>query len=269
MRLRSALGHTVKRLRDRVAIITGAAAGIGRATADRFASEGARVLIADIDGVAAEAAAEAIRAVGGIATWIRTDVTDETQIEAMANYCVEQFQRVDILVNNAGVAVPGSVTSMSTDAWSRVMDLNLRSMYLAMRYTIPHMTQGGAIVNMSSAQALLGFPGWAGYAATKGAAIALTQQAAVEYARQGIRVNAVAPGTIMTPMNQKIFDEASDAEALVKAWGDQHALGRFGRSEEVASVIAFLASDDSSFVTGACIPVDGGMRILGPTASAE
>lgn len=259
----------MKRLQGRAAIITGAAAGIGRATADRLAAEGAHVLIADIDAVGAQAAAEEIRAGGGIAAWFQTDVTDEAQIEAMVDQCLEQFQRVDILVNNAGVAVPGSVTSMSTDAWSRVMDINLRSMYLAMRFTIPHMTQGGAIINMSSGQALLGFPGWAGYAATKGAAISLTQQAAVEYARQGIRVNAVAPGTIMTPMNQKIFDEAKDAEALAKAWGDQHALGRFGRSEEVASVIAFLASDDSSFVTGVCIPVDGGMRILGPTASAE
>lgn len=259
----------MNRLQGRAAIITGAAAGIGRATADRLAAEGAHVLIADIDAAGAKAAAEEIQADGGIAAWIQTDVTDEAQIEAMADQCLEQFERVDILVNNAGVAVPGSVTSMSTDAWSRVMDINLRSMYLAMRFTIPHMTQGGAIINMSSGQALLGFPGWAGYAATKGAAISLTQQAAVEYARQGIRVNAVAPGTIMTPMNQKIFDEAKEPDALAKAWGDQHALGRFGRSEEVASVIAFLASDDSSFVTGVCIPVDGGMRILGPTASAE
>lgn len=259
----------MKRLQDRAAIITGAAAGIGRATADRFAEEGARVLIADIDGVGAETAAGEIEAAGGTAAWIQTDVTDEAQIQAMVSHCIDRFQRVDILVNNAGVAVPGSVTSMSTDAWSRVMDISLRSMYLAMRYAIPHMTHGSAIVNMSSGQALLGFPGWAGYAAAKGAAIALTQQTAVEYARQGIRVNAVAPGTIMTPMNQKIFDEAKDAEALAKSWGDQHALGRFGRSEEVASVIAFLASDDSSFVTGVCIPVDGGMRILGPTASAE
>lgn len=255
----------MQRLQSRSAIITGGGAGIGGATSCRLAAEGAAVLVADIDGVAAEAVVTSIRASGGIASSIVVDVSDESQLRLMVDECAERYGKVDILVNNAGVAIPGSVTSLGVESWANVMDVNLRSMWLAMKFAIPAMpATGGSIINMSSAQALMGFPGWAAYAATKGGAIALTQQAAVEYARNGIRVNAVAPGTIMTPMNQRIFDQAPDAEALRKSWGEQHALGRFGEASEVASVIAFLASDDASFVTGVCIPVDGGMRILGP-----
>ena len=233
----------MQRLSDRIAIVTGAAAGIGRATTVRLAAEGASVIAADIDDEGAEGVARQIRESGGTAFAVQTDVAHSEQIEAMVSSCVERFGRVDILINNVGVAVHGSVTDLSIDDWSTVIDVNLRSMWLAMKFAIPHMPpSGGAIVNVSSVQALMGFPGWAGYAATKGAAIALTQQAAVEYARRGIRVNAVAPGTIMTPMNEKIFAEASDADALAKSWGNQHALGRFGQPEEVASVISFLAN---------------------------
>ena len=259
----------MERLQNRITIITGAGAGIGAAAAERLAAEGASVVVADIDKASANGVVEKIRNAGGIATAVRTDVADEAQIQAMVSACVAEHGRVDILVNNVGVAIHGSVTALSTDDWHRVVDINLRSMWLAMKHAIPHMpASGGAIVNMSSVQALMGFPGWAGYAATKGGAIALTQQAAVEYARRGIRVNAVAPGTIMTPMNERIFETTPDPEALKKSWGDQHALGRFGQPEEVAAAIAFLASDDASFITGVCLPVDGGMTILGPTAES-
>lgn len=257
------------RFTDRTAIVTGAGAGIGAATAHRLASEGAAVVVADRNAVTAEAVATELRAGGARAIAVTTDVTDADQIERMVAMAVDSFGPIDVLVNNAGVAIHGSVTSLSSEDWHAVVDVNLTSMWLAMKAAIPHMREsGGAIVNMSSGQAMMGFPGWAGYAATKGAAIALTQQAAVEYAPRGIRVNAVAPGTIMTPMNEKIFAEAPDADALAAAWGKQHALGRFGESTEVAAVIAFLASDDASFVTGVCIPVDGGMRILGPTVES-
>lgn len=257
------------RFKDRAAIVTGAGAGIGRAAAQRLAAEGAAVLVTDRDLGAADEVCREIRGAGGTAESMGVDVASVQNLEDMAGACVEAFGSLDVLVNNAGVAIPGSVTSASVDEWQSLMDINLRSMWLAMKFAIPLMPErGGAIVNMSSCQALLGFPGWAGYAATKGAILALTQQSAVEYARQGIRINAVAPGTIMTPMNEKIFAEAPDAEALAKSWGDQHALGRFGEAHEVAAAIAFLASDDASFITGTCLPVDGGMRILGPSGQA-
>jgi NAD(P)-dependent dehydrogenase (short-subunit alcohol dehydrogenase family) len=169
------------------------------------------------------------------------------------------------------VAVSGDVEGLSEADWDRVVSVNLKGVWLGMKYAIPVMraTGGGSIVNMSSVQALVGFPGWAGYAATKGAIIALTQQAAVEYGPENIRVNCLAPGTIMTPMNEAIFRNAPDPEALIADWNSSHALGRFGRPTEVAAAAAFLVSDDSSFVTGACLRVDGGLTVLGPTGRAD
>jgi NAD(P)-dependent dehydrogenase (short-subunit alcohol dehydrogenase family) len=254
-----------------VAVVTGGAAGIGRAVALRLAADGAAVAIGDVNEAAARDVAAEITAAGGRAVAVAADVARAADVERLVEGAAGEFGRLDIVVNNAGVAVPGSVTGISEDDWERVLAINLKGVWLGMRSAIPHLraSGGGSIVNMSSAQALVGFPGWAAYAATKGAIISLTQQAAVEYAADGIRVNCVAPGTIMTPMNEQIFAAAADPDALIRSWNSMHALGRFGQPEEVAAAIAYLASPDASFVTGVCLRVDGGLAILGPSGEVR
>jgi NAD(P)-dependent dehydrogenase (short-subunit alcohol dehydrogenase family) len=253
-----------------VAVVTGAAAGIGRATALRLAADGAAVALGDIDSSGAGEVAAEIAAAGGLAIAVTTDVAVATDVEALVGAAVEEWGRLDVVVNNAGIAVAGSVTGISEVDWDRVFAVNLKGVWLGMRFGIPHLraSGGGAIVNMSSVQALLGLPGWAAYAATKGAIISLTRQASVEYAKDGVRVNCVAPGTIMTPMNERIFETSADPEALIRNWNSMHALGRFGAPEEVAAAVAYLASPDAAFITGVCLRVDGGMTVFGPTGDA-
>jgi NAD(P)-dependent dehydrogenase (short-subunit alcohol dehydrogenase family) len=251
--------------------VTGGAAGIGEAIVVRLVEEGARVAVADIDG---EGAAELAERLGGQGQEVlsgRVDVSVLSEMAGFVDRAVQAFGRLDGIVNNAGVAIPGSAENISEADWDRVMSVNLKGVWAGMKYAIPHLRAagGGSIVNMSSVQGLIGFPGWAGYAATKGAILSLTQQAAVEYGPERIRVNCIAPGTIMTPMNQRIFETAPDPEALIASWNSSHALHRFGQSSEVASAAAFLLSDDASFVTGTCLRVDGGLTVLGPTGEAS
>lgn len=259
------------RFDGKIGIVTGAAKGIGRACALRLAAEGAVVGVADIDMAGVEKVVREIADAGGEAMAMPTDVSRVDEVAALVKAVTDRYGRLDVLVNIAGIAVGGSVTDMREEDWDKVFAVNLKGIWYAMKYAIPHLraSGGGSIVNASSAQALRGFPGWAAYAATKGAIISLTQQAAVEYAPDRIRVNAIAPGTIMSPMNEEIFRTAPDPTALVESWNSMHALGRFGECEEVAAVVAFLASADSSFITGACVPVDGGLTILGSRAAAR
>lgn len=249
-------------LDGRVAIVTGAAMGIGKACAEAFVRAGARVLIADVDEAAGAATATGL---GEGARFLRTDVTRMADMEAMANAALDRWGRIDILVNNAARAIQGVVDAIDEATWDETISTNLTSVWRGMRVCVPAMRAqgGGAVVNISSVQALRGFKGWAAYAASKGGINALTQQAAVDLAPAKIRVNAVAPGTIMTPLNEKVFATVADPQALIETWNRAHPLGRFGQPEEVAELVLFLASDRASFITGEIVRVDGGLVVRG------
>jgi NAD(P)-dependent dehydrogenase (short-subunit alcohol dehydrogenase family) len=256
---------TAHDLDGRVAIITGAAMGIGRSCARLMAQNGARVIVADIDAEAGERTSAEIVAAGDTAVFVRTDVTSMADMEAVAEAAIERFGTIDILVSNAALAIGGVVDDTDEETWNQVMTTNLTSVWRGMKVCLPEMRRKGkgSIVNMSSVQSLAGFKGWAAYAAAKGGVNALTQQTAVDLAPHGIRVNAVAPGTIMTPLNEKVFREHPNPDELIATWNRAHPLGRFGQPEEVAEMVAFLASDRSSFITGEIIRVDGGLVVRG------
>lgn len=248
----------------RCAIVTGAASGIGRATVARLSADGCAVAAVDRD------AAGLADTVGGCGPEssvvpVLVDLLDEAAIGRAVAGAVSHLRGLDILVNVAGIAVAGSVEQLSAQDWDRCQAVNVRGSWLMMRECLPHLLGAATpcIVNTSSLQAIRGMPGWAAYAASKGALVSLTRQAAVEYAPHGLRVNAVLPGTIRTGMNEGILAASDDPAGVMRDWGSLHALGRFGEASEVAAAIAFLASADASFVTGHCLPVDGGASVLG------
>ncbi|MGH1482407.1 MAG: SDR family NAD(P)-dependent oxidoreductase [Geminicoccales bacterium] len=252
-------------LEGRVAIVTGAAMGIGQACAVQMAKDGASVVLADIDDEAGNAAADAIVKSGGTAIFVKTDVSSMRDMETMAKTALDHYGSIDILVNNAAQAIGGVVDETDETTWNRVITTNLSSVWRGMKVCVPTMRKQkkGSVINMSSAQAFAGFQGWAAYATAKGGVNALTQQSAVDLAPHGIRVNAVAPGTIMTPLNEKVFDEHPNPDELIATWNRAHPIGRFGQPEEVAEAVTFLASDRASFITGEIVRVDGGLIIRG------
>ena len=252
------------RLTGKVAFITGGGGGIGRATAERFAEEGAKVVIAEIDGASGEAAAQAARAraknSGGDALFIQTDVRERKSVEAALAQTIERFGSLSILHNNAGGSTPqdGPVTEVSDDEFWRVMRLDLYGTFLCCKLGIPLMIKsgGGAIINMSSIVALRALPGRDCYTAAKGAITALTRSMAVEYAAHKIRVNAIAPGVVLTERVKKLMAGAKDIEKLAQT----HLLG-LGLPEHMADMAVYLASDESVITTGQVLSVDSGATI--------
>ena len=243
----------------KVALVTGAGSGMGLATAKAFAEAGASVVLADRDENAVRAAAEKLVAGGRKALAVRCDVTDDAQVEAMVDRAVSTFGRLDAAFNNAGViSRPTETADLSGDEWDRVMAINLRGVWSCMRHELRQMLRqgSGAIVNCSSMGGLTGTPGLSAYAASKHGVIGLTRSAALEYAARGIRVNAVCPGMINTPMAQVLTGgDANFLAALVK----EEPIGRFGEPEEIADAVLWLCSPGSSFVIGHALAVDGGI----------
>jgi NAD(P)-dependent dehydrogenase (short-subunit alcohol dehydrogenase family) len=247
------------RLSGKSAVITGAAKGIGRATAVRFAAEGARLTVTDVDQSALEELSEALAADGAKVVTVIGDVSVATDANRMIDTGVERYGRVDILVANAGILPLNKITEASGDDWDQVMAIDGRGMFLTCKYAIEHMITagGGSIVCLSSISGLAGQSGQSTYGPAKFVASGLTKHLAVEWAAKGIRVNAVAPGTIRTDRVQRLSQEPGGATYLTEI-ERRHPLGRLGEPEEVASAIVFLASDEASFITGAVLPVDGG-----------
>lgn len=246
-----------RRFEDQAVLITGAASGIGAATARRFASEGARLVLADINvdgtaGLAAELAA------GGCQTRsLAVDVRDRIQVEAAVEATVSSYGRIDVLFNNAGIGAYGESPDLDPEVWHNVMAIDLHSVFYGTRAAVPHMRRqgSGSIVNTASISGLFGDFGLAAYNAAKGAVVNYTRTAAIDHAKDGIRVNAVCPG----PIDTALISFTSQFPAITDEWNRNIPMGRVGRADEVAGAVAFLCSSDASYITGAMLVIDGGL----------
>jgi len=247
------------RLKDKVAIVTGAGGGIGEAIARRFAQEGASVALAEVSRSRGESSLEAIRKVGGEAIFMETDVASEAQVQAMVESTLKTFGRIDILVNNAAVLMSHGqhrAHEMSNEEWDRTINVNLRGYWLCAKYVIPTMLsqKSGNILFVASRTGLRGFAGFSAYGASKGGTLALMRAVAAEYAPDGIRANAIVPGTMDTPMNAEEFSEPGARDRYIP----RIPARRLGVANDIAGMATFLATDDASFCIGGVYFVDGG-----------
>lgn len=251
------------KLENKVAIVTGGGAGIGAGCVDVLAKEGARVAIVDWDVSTGEKVAAELNAAGKDVAFFRCDVSDAAAVEQTIDAILGRFGALHILVNNAGVGTYKSVLDASVEDWDRCMAINLRGVFLFSKAAIPHIrvAGGGAIINMSSVHSHATVRGVAPYAASKGAITALTRNMALDYGPE-IRVNSVAPGWVLTPLIQGIFESSGDADAMHRKVAERQVLKRIGMPEDIGQAVAFLASDEASFITGTELKVDGGLTAL-------
>lgn len=251
------------KLQGRTAIVTGAASGIGRATAIEAQQEGARLLLCDVNDEQGEAVADELRGAGGSAAYAHCDVTDEAQVEAVVGRAGDELGGLDGAFNCAGILGSlGNVGDTALEDWKRILDVDLNGVFLCTKHELRKMAEngGGSIVNMASAAGLIGWPAAAGYVAAKHGVVGLSKSAALEYAEQGVRVNSMCPSYVRTPMVDKdLFEDAlGNDEVLIAAARANHPIGRFAQPEEIASACVWLLSDKASFVTGTAMSVDGG-----------
>lgn len=250
------------RLNGKVILITGSGSGIGKCSALLFAQEGAKVIVNDLDAVKGEETVQEIREAGGEATFIQADVTNADSVKAMVDSIIGQYGVIDVLFNNAGISGVGALHELEPEQWDKVMSINIKGVFLPSKYVVPHMMErrAGSIINMSSCIAEIGLARRASYAATKGAVLALTKSMQVDYASYGIRVNALLPGTILTPFVENYLRTSyDDPEAAIASLKTRQLSGDLGRPEDVAKAALFLASDESKFMMGSPLYIDGGV----------
>lgn len=244
-------------LKDKVAVITGAASGFGKETALLFAKEGAKVVVVDYS-ESGEEVVEEIKAKSGDAIFCKADVSKVEDVKAFIDATINTFGKIDILFNNAGIYIPGKVDELEVDDWDRVININLKGVYLGSKYALSYMKEnGGVIINTSSASGIIGFPDAASYAASKGGVVSLTKAMAVDYAKNNIRVNCICPGTGETGMTKEVLEN----KELREMFAAPIPLGRFAQPSDIANAALFLASDLSSYLTGVALPVDGGWTV--------